>query len=198
MNEGGIVEVRQERNYAPHKNLMIIARDSEQACRPDPQGNPSPAWQSHTAVAMTFTALALEGLANTLGVALCPTWIDTYERKPLDDKFKAIRRLLGINIDWNKHPWSSLTNLIEFRHAMVHPKHELVVEGPFTAAAEHLPEFLDFPLSSVERAMTPENALLAIRTFDDIFDVLYQATPEHTRLAAFHDNTRSSRKLLRS
>lgn len=196
MSDSRMVEVRQERNYAPHRHLMGIARNSERLCQPDRYGRPAAAWQSHATIAMTFTAMALEGLANSVGVAICSSWIDEYERKPLVDKFKLLRAKLGISIVWNKPPWSSVKDLIDFRHAVVHPKPEVVIPEPMLAKAEDIPDFMDAPLSTVEMRMTPDNASLAIRTFDEVMEVLRAATPEELRGAAFHDMTISSKTLV--
>jgi hypothetical protein len=196
MSDSHMVSIEQERNYAPHRNLMSIARNSERLCQPDRYGRTASAWPSHATIAMTFTAMAIEGLANSVGVAIDSSWIDKHERKPVVDKFKQLGRELGISIDWNKHPWSSLKELIDFRHAVVHPKPELVIPEPILAKAEDVPDFMDPPLSTVEKRMTPDNASLAIRTFDDVMEVLHAATPEEHRGAAFHDMTIGSKTLV--
>jgi hypothetical protein len=81
---------------------------------------------------MTMTAFALEGYTNFVGGKLiercvaseeraAETWW-TFERKRTRDKIKAIRKMSGMAIDWNKRPYSTVNELIELRNMFAHPK----------------------------------------------------------------------------
>jgi hypothetical protein len=194
MSDSKMIVVEQNRNCVPHRTLMGIARTSASACQPGSDEAPARAWRSQALIALTFTTLSLEGLANSLGEALCPSWRAQHERKSVEEKFKTIRKLLGIEIDWNKPPWSDVRVLMKFRDEIVHPKPEEVTLQR-VVPDEELPEFDDIPSSTVEQRMTPENALAAIHTFDAIEQMLYELASAEVRSKAFHDMTIGSRRL---
>lgn len=81
---------------------------------------------------MTMTAFALEGYTNFVGGKLIERrevnkerateiW-RTFERKCTRDKIKAIRKMSGIEIDWNKRPYLTVNELIDLRNMFAHPK----------------------------------------------------------------------------
>ncbi|RZJ45537.1 MAG: hypothetical protein EON87_07285 [Brevundimonas sp.] len=78
---------------------------------------------------VTMTAFALEGYTNFVGERVLSggaqgqenAW-DDLERKPVKDKLKAIRKVLGFEIDWNKRPYQTVDELIDLRNMFAHPK----------------------------------------------------------------------------
>ena len=44
------------------------------------------------------------------------------QRKSTKDKVKAIRKMTGVDIDWNKRPYATLGELNELRNMFAHPK----------------------------------------------------------------------------
>jgi len=81
---------------------------------------------------VTMIAFALEGYANFVGGTLIERCVEdkeraasswaTFERKRTRDKIKAIRKMTGIEIDWNKRPYLTVSQLIDLRHMFAHPK----------------------------------------------------------------------------
>ncbi|MBY0518869.1 MAG: hypothetical protein K2P79_00395 [Sphingomonas sp.] len=80
----------------------------------------------------TMTAFALEGYVNFVGGRLiercvkdkdraAESW-QTFERKRTKDKIKAIRKMTGIEIDWNKRPYPTVGELNDLRNMFAHPK----------------------------------------------------------------------------
>lgn len=81
---------------------------------------------------VTMVAFALEGYVNFVGMTLiersatdkdsaAASWSD-YERKSTKDKVKALRKMTGVDIDWNKRPYATIGELNEIRNMFAHPK----------------------------------------------------------------------------
>ena len=73
----------------------------------------------------TMIAFSLEGYLNFLGAKLIDEKTDEwacFERASAPNKIKAIRRLTGIKIDWNKRPYLTTKKLINLRNQLAHPK----------------------------------------------------------------------------
>jgi hypothetical protein len=81
---------------------------------------------------VTMVAFALEGYVNFVGMTLiersatdkgsaAASWSD-YERKSTKDKIKALRKMTGVDIDWNKRPYATIGELNEIRNMFAHPK----------------------------------------------------------------------------
>jgi hypothetical protein len=81
---------------------------------------------------VTMVAFALEGYVNFVGMTLiersatdkgsaAASWSD-YERKSTKDKVKALRKMTGVDIHWNKRPYATIGELNELRNMFAHPK----------------------------------------------------------------------------
>jgi hypothetical protein len=81
---------------------------------------------------VTMVAFALEGYVNFVGMTLiersatdkgsaAASWSDC-ERKSTKDKIKALRKMTGVDIDWNKRPYATIGELNEIRNMFAHPK----------------------------------------------------------------------------
>ena len=80
---------------------------------------------------VTMIAFALEGYANFIGQRVIErqtgkekaqeVWA-VFERKSVVCKIKAIKKMIDIDIDWNKRPYSTIGDLFELRNMFAHPK----------------------------------------------------------------------------
>lgn len=74
---------------------------------------------------VTMIAFSLEGYVNFIGAKLLGDvsgeWV-AFERATVREKIKVIRRLTGMQIDWNKRPYSTTTKLFDIRNMLAHPK----------------------------------------------------------------------------
>ena len=81
---------------------------------------------------VTMTAFALEGYTSFIGRKLIERsakgndaavaeW-QKFEKKRTRDKIKAIRKMTGMEIGWNKRPYLTVTELIDLRNMFAHPK----------------------------------------------------------------------------
>lgn len=68
---------------------------------------------------LTMLAFEFEARINFLGYKLINGW---KEKDKIKNKMKAICKLLGIDIDLNKRPFSSIDRLILFRNTIAHGK----------------------------------------------------------------------------
>lgn len=99
---------------------------------------------------VTMIAFSLEGYVNFIGAKLLDgksdEWGD-FERATVRCKIKAIRRLTGIQIDWNKRPYSTTIKLIDLRNTLAHPKahkaepREWIAEGTDSAFKKMLRDY---------------------------------------------------------
>lgn len=74
---------------------------------------------------LTMIAFSLEGYVNFIGAKLLdgkPNEWARFERAEVREKIKAIRRLTGIQVEWNKRPYSTTAKLIDLRNMLAHPK----------------------------------------------------------------------------
>lgn len=74
---------------------------------------------------VTMIAFSLEGYVNFIGAKLLDgkpdEWKD-FERETVREKIKAIRKITGIEIDWNKRPYVTTAKLVDLRNMLAHPK----------------------------------------------------------------------------
>jgi len=87
---------------------------------------------------LTLTAFTLEGYANALGwhrLRAAPEQWERFEKQRTRDKIKELARCYGLSLDWNKRPFSTLSDLIDARNTFAHPKAapapnpERIIEG---------------------------------------------------------------------
>lgn len=129
---------------------------------------------------VTMTAFALEGYVNFVGGTVINKCVEdkeraaevwrTFERKPTRDKLKAIRKMTGMEIDWNKRPYLTVTELIDLRNLFAHPKPHRPKQREFEAVGT------DSELKKLLRSYRPEYEEkltwdLATRAYDDVEEI---------------------------
>lgn len=129
---------------------------------------------------VTMTAFALEGYVNFVGGTLIERFVEhkeraaeawqTFERKRTRDKLKAIRKMTGMEINWNKQPYLTVTELIDLRNLFAHPKPHRPKEREFEAVGT------DSELKKLLRSYRPEYEEkltwdFAIRAYDDVEEI---------------------------
>jgi hypothetical protein len=74
---------------------------------------------------MVFSAIALEGYLNFLGVKILQdTWTDIQTNLSHDKKIALLANLLNHEIDKGAEPLQTIHNMFKFRNAIAHPKFE--------------------------------------------------------------------------
>jgi hypothetical protein len=109
--------------------------------------------------AITMTAFALEGYVNFVGYRLLKDnqagWND-YEKKPVKEKIKEIRKVIGVQINWNMRPYTVVDQLIDVRNMLAHPKEHRAEPREWIAVGTHseLQEMLRDYRPEYERKIT--------------------------------------------
>ena len=123
MNSPRKVKRTQERHFSAHHMLIraaTIARDRA--------AEKNPGWFYDELAAMTFAALAIEALCNSIGERVVDDWNDFESARPAA-KLRTIALRLGIEYAKNREPWPGVFQLLAFRNLVAHAKPELVVES---------------------------------------------------------------------
>src|SRR6478736_259908 len=94
------IRVRQDRNFCPHHVLIGVAKSALERAQ-----KKEPGWLYDELVAMTFSAMALEALANAFGERLVVRWKDYESASPIA-KLRVVATRLEIPLpDLEKNPW---------------------------------------------------------------------------------------------
>jgi hypothetical protein len=151
-----------ERQYSAHHTLMHIASLSlERADRKEP------GWFNEAMVAITFSALAMEAMANAIGDRVVPDWKD-FESATPNAKLRLLAERLGASYDRHLEPWSTLRWLGKLRNQIAHPKSEHIVDESIISERERDDRYVDPPESKIEREITIENARRAVKALYDV------------------------------
>jgi hypothetical protein len=146
------LRVTKNREYSAHPTLMRIARWALNEAKTKKVGS----WDN-TLVAITFSALALEALANAAGNIAAQ---DDSDFGPLDfaEKVKRLCSILTVRWDSNKEPWSTVIWLHKFRNKIAHPKPEFLFEEAIMNSKAYEATRHRWPKSSLEKLITVGNA----------------------------------------
>jgi hypothetical protein len=156
------VNVTSERLFSAHHILLSTAnvalRDAEL----------QPGKLQHQLIAMTFSALALEALSNTLGEQFVSNWRH-FEMAPVIAKLRTVADQLGIeNVDFDQEPWSGALWLMSFRNKVAHAKPERLKATKVMTEEQFRKTEFDFTQSKLELEISVANAKRAVETVRSI------------------------------
>ena len=129
---------------------------------------------------VTMIAFALEGYANFVGGMLIKRCVPDqeraekcwreFERKRTRDKIKAVCKMTTSEIDWNKRPYVTVSELIDLRNMFAHPKPHRPNEIQFEAVGtdSELKRLLRDYRPEYEKRLTWE---FAKRAYDDVEEI---------------------------
>lgn len=122
---------------------------------------------------LIFLAFTIEAKLNFLGHKLVVGW---KERKPFEDKLKLVLKHLGLNVDFNKRPYSTIRSLKDLRDSLAHgkPLHLELDEEAIVDASEAT-ESLDLS-AEWESYCTEEFAKQAYEDVNEIWKRLLSAS----------------------
>ena len=167
------VRVQREREFSPHHILIgvaILARDRAK--------ERAPGWLYDELVAMTFSAMALEALANAFGERHVPRWKDFESANPIA-KLRTVASHLKIPAtDFEQEPWSFALWLMKFRNKVAHAKPESIKFDATMPRSDFEQLQLEPPKSKLELEISLENADRAIATVSTIYELLWKYTPD--------------------
>jgi hypothetical protein len=103
--------------FYPFSYFLTAAFNALECGRTDTPGR-----NFHRVNVVIFSAFAVEGVLNHIGVDKVPDWNDTERKKNWRQKLKDIAKLANVTLDWNKSPVKSVAESFEFRDNMAHGK----------------------------------------------------------------------------
>lgn len=161
------VIVRKERHYSAHHYLLHIARLALKDAEDNEQGR-----TNNQFICMTFSALAVEALANAFGERLISHWSRDFESASPVAKLRIISDKLEVPIDFEKPPWSTALWLKSFRNNVAHAKPKLIVEEEEVSHESYEKDFYTAPKSKLEKDITMDKARSAYKAVSDIQSIL--------------------------
>src|SRR3954471_2833467 len=105
----------QERQFSAHHMLIRAAEIAR-----DRGTEKKPGWMFDELSAMTFAALAIEALCNSIGDRVVPGWAKDFESASPNAKLRILSGRLGLEYDEDKEPWVGARELIKFRNLVAH------------------------------------------------------------------------------
>jgi len=171
----------QERNFSAHHMLIRVAsRANERAKKHEP------GWMYDELTAMTFSALAIEALCNSIGDRVFDEW-DDFESSSPNAKLRLLTGRLGVKYVKDEEPWATARWLVKFRNLVAHAKPEVIVEEKLINQEEYDERLFDAPKSKLEKWINEANADRAVRGAEQIKDVLIGNMPSEETLGLTAD-----------
>jgi hypothetical protein len=125
--------------------------------------------------AAVMIAFSLEGYANFLGERVLGGSFE--ERASVVEKLKSVRRALGMEVDWNKRPYSTARKIIALRDTLAHPKAHRAEPQEWEAVGteSELKKVLRDHKPDYERAITQDFINTAYDDVEAIWDEMLKA-----------------------
>ena len=129
-------------------------------------------------IAITFSALSIEAMANAIGDRVIQDWKDLESSSPTA-KIRIIAEHLKIPFVRSDEPWSTVIWLAQFRNRIAHPKPEQISVESKVTQREFDQSLFEYPRSKLEREITLGNATRAVEAAYKLVDVLCETmSPE--------------------
>ena len=190
MNEPPILlKHSQERHYSAHNTLLHIALIELEGAKSGTVGQ-----FNHAFIAITFSALAIEALANAVGDRVVPEWKDFENASPFA-KVRLLAEKLGVPYSAAEEPWAAIRWLCKFRNQVAHAKPERVTREEVVSQHEHETRRYSAPPSKLESQVTEGNARRAVKAVEALKYALSERIPAGERFGLSSDGWSSSTKL---
>lgn len=144
------LEVKRERRFLPHLVLLGAAHTFLKDAAPEAKRLRASHYELAT---ITFSALALEAMANAYGERLIADWKDFESASPIA-KLRVVCTHLKIDAHFDRQPWSTALWLIRFRNKVAHAKPQFVREDRLMSSEEFEKTGHDRPTSKIEAEVT--------------------------------------------
>lgn len=164
--------MKQIRPFKPYHDLLGVA-----SMALDDAKNKKRGFYYSQMIAITFSALAIEALANSFGEHFINRWEDYESSSPMA-KLRVICSYFEITIDFTCKPWSTLLWLKKFRNKIAHAKPELIKLDEIMTEEKFEKIRYETPKSKLDEYITLSKAKEAYESVDKIKDVLCDKIPE--------------------
>jgi hypothetical protein len=140
----------------------------------------------NTLTAILFSALAIEGLANSFGEVLVQDWKD-YEFSGTLAKLRTLADCDGLENILSDSEWAAMRGLFKFRNKIAHPRKEKIVLKGSTTLDDY-EENMKYspPKSKWDRMVTLNNAQMYVDLAHDLHERLSEQLFTHKRLDPNH------------
>ncbi len=135
----------QERHFSAHHMLIRAA-----SVAIDRAKEKRPGWFYDELSAMTFAALAIEALGNSIGERVIDGWETDFESASPIAKLRLLADRLGVTYDKSVEPWSGAIELVKFRNRVAHAKPQIVTSSELDDAGEFDKRLFDTPKSKLD------------------------------------------------
>lgn len=157
------IRVQKERDFEPQHLLMRVAENALEDAEKKIDG-----WKNQEIIAITFSALAIEALANSFGSKLNLN-SDAFEKNSPILKLEIICKELEIALDWNKEHWATIWWLSNFRNKIAHPQPQSVSCDEILSLKKfHYTFHQELPPSDLENEITLGKAQSAVKAVREI------------------------------
>lgn len=157
--------------------------------------NKQPGWMFDELIAMTFAALSIEALCNSIGDRIIEDWDKDFESASPNAKLRILAKRLDIRYDKDKDPWVGARELAKFRNLVAHAKPQLVIEEKEMNQEQYDRRLFEVPQSKLERLVTAANADRAVRTVEQLKDLLIKKLEPEQKLGLSVDGWSGSVRL---
>lgn len=171
MNQDDKLRHSKERQYSAHHMLIAIARYANDRAKKQEDG-----WRYDALTAITFSALAIEALANAFGERKVENWKD-FENSSPTAKLRVLTGVLAIPYEMKTEPWETARWLARIRNQIAHAKPQLLREDTQLTQAEVDKHLFGKPESKLEREITLANAMRSVDAAMLLKDVLCESIP---------------------
>ena len=165
-------DVRSERVYSAHHTFLRIARQALI------QAEIPVAWRDNAFLAITLSALSIEGFCNGLGALDIERWERDFESCSPRAKLRLLCMEFDLEFNPDVQPWADALWLIKIRNRIAHPKLEPInIVARVSTQAEANAKHREMPLSKIEQECTVENARRALNAVDALIAYFADKAP---------------------
>lgn len=166
------MRMQRERLFSAHHMMLNSAYMAVEAAENKKEG-----WLYPELIAITFSALAVEAMANAIGLATVDRWDEFESASPL-----AKIRIIGLHLHIDESRISKqlrddLCWLIGIRNTIAHAKPEPISSNRIIERRAFQSIKLEPPSSELELELTPGNARRAWKTAQDLLQMLCERVP---------------------
>lgn len=160
------LKVSRERRFSAHHLYVHVARTHLDRAILYREGS-----TLNILIAITFSALGVEGICNSFGSVKVPDWLTTHEGKSPLKKVRLICGVLAVPYEDDKDPWHALEWLMALRNRLAHAKPDLIIEQGVLTSEQYdalQADFNNMPMSDLELELTIDNATRAVGAVEEL------------------------------
>lgn len=176
------LQIKRVRQYKPYHDLLGVASMTLEDAE-----NKKPGYYYLQMITITFSALAIEAIANSLGAHFIDRWKDFENASPIA-KLRLICDYFNIEINFESKPWSTILWLMKLRNKIAHAKPELIYLNKIMTEEKFKKIKYETPQSKLDEYITLSKAKEALESVEEIKNLLCSKIPEEERFEFSSDS----------